>query len=114
MICGGQDYVGNALSSCWRLNPNGTWTAGEQMLQRRYAFTMTAVEDEVILIGGAGGITTHDIALRDVEKYPLGKHEGWSKMKDAPKTISRHCTVMLNTSFLMVIVCSQNAQVNSN
>ena len=51
--------------------------------------------------------------LSDVEKYPLGKHEGWSKMNDAPKHISGHCTVMLNTSFLMVIGGYQGGQVNS-
>ena len=111
MICGGQDYKRDEVSSCWQLNPNGTWTAGEQILEKRSDFTMTEVEDEVILIGG---VTTNNRLLSDVEKYPLRKHEGWSKMNDAPKSIYRHCTVMLNTSFLMVIGGIQNSQVNSN
>ena len=85
MVCGGLDYELNELSSCWHLNPNGTWTAGEEMLEKRDDFTMTAVEDEVIRIGGR---TSNNIALRDVEKYSLGKHEGWSKMKDAPTSIT--------------------------
>ena len=32
MICGGRDYEHNILSSCCHLNPNGTWTAGEEIL----------------------------------------------------------------------------------
>ena len=74
---------------------------------------MTAVEDEVILIGG---FTTHNSGPTPtaVEKYSLAKREGWSTMKNAPTTINRHCTVMHNTSFLMVIGGNQNSQVNSN
>ena len=110
MICGGRDYENNLLSSCWNLNPNGTWTSGQDMLKKRYFFSMTAVKKEVILIGG---VTINYIALKQVEKYSLGKQGRWSKMNDAPKTIDRHCTTMLNTSFLIVLGGSQNAQVNS-
>ena len=87
MICGGNDYNLNILSSCWHLNSSGTWTAGEDMLYKRIYFTMTAVEDEVILIGGK---KIYNVRLSSVEKYSLGKHEGWSKMNDAPTTISQH------------------------
>ena len=105
MICGGQDYALNYLSSCWYLNPNGTWNAGADMLEKRAYFTMTAVEDEVIVIGGR---TINNVVLKGVEKYSLGKHEGWSKMKDAPRVIARHCTVLFNTTYLMVIGGFQN------
>ena len=105
MICGGQDYALNILSSCWYLNPNGTWNTGADMLRKRTLFTMTLVEDEVIVIGGR---TTRNVALQGVEKYSLGKHEGWSKMKDAPRNINRHCTILFNTTYLMVIGGDQN------
>ena len=111
MVCGGEDYDLNVLSSCWQLNPSGTWTSGENMLERRTRFTLSKVQDEIIAIGGQ---TTNYIGLRSVEKYSLRKDEGWSRMKDAPTTIARHCTVMLNTSYLMAIGGSQNGQVNSN
>ena len=111
MICGGQDYERNLLSSCWNLNPNGTWTSGHDMFKKRSDFSMTEIKKEVILIGGR---TTNYVGLKQVEKYSLGKQGRWSKMNDAPKTINRHCTTMLNTSFLIVLGGSQNAQVNSN
>ena len=111
MVCGGDDYNLNILSSCWQLNPSGTWTAGENMLERRTMFTLSKVQDEIIAIGGQ---TTNYIGLRSVEKYSLRKDEGWSRMKDTPTTIDKHCTVMLNTSYLMAIGGSQNGQVNSN
>ena len=107
MICGGRDYALNFLSSCWYLNPNGTWNAGADMLEKRRYFTMTAVENEVIVTGGQ----TAYLALKSVEKYSLGKHEGWSKMEDAPRTISKHCTVLFNTTYLMVVGGYQNAEV---
>ena len=108
MICGGQDYALNVLSSCWYLNPNGTWNAGADMLEKRMYFTMTAVENEVIVIGGQ---TTYNAGLKSVEKYSLGKHEGWSKMKDAPRSIDRHCTVLFNTTYLMAVGGYQNVEV---
>ena len=80
------------------------------MLERRTRFTLSKVQDEIIAIGG---LSTNFVSLRSVEKYSLRKDEGWSRMKDAPTTINRHCTVMLNTSYLMVIGGNQN-QVNSN
>ena len=110
MVCGGVDYELNVLSSCWNLNPSGTWTAGEDMLERRMLFTLSKVQDEIIAIGGR---TTSYMGLRSVEKYSLRKDEGWSRMNDGPTIIGRHCTVMLNTSYLMVIGGSQK-QVNSN
>ena len=111
MLCGGRDYTLNMLSSCWYLNPNGTWNAGADMLEKRLYFTMTAVENEVIVIGGR---TTNNVALKGVEKYSLGKHEGWSKMKDAPRTIQRHCTVLYNTTYLMVVGGDQIEVIKDN
>ena len=111
MICGWHDYALNILSSCWYLNPNGTWNNGADMLEKRRYFTMTAVENEVIVIGGQ---STYNTGLKSVEKYSLGKHEGWSKMKDAPRKINRHCTVLFNTTFLMVVGGYQNADVIKN
>ena len=100
MICGGQDHDLNVLSSCWHLNPSGRWTAGENMLESRAYFTMTAVEEDVFVIGGRR--SNFDF-LKSVETYSLRKYEGWSNIKDAPIEISMHCTVKLNTSYLMVI-----------
>ena len=110
LVCGGEDYDGNILSSCWQLNPSGTWTSGEDMLERRRLFTLSKVQDEIIAIGGR---TTSNVVLRSVEKYSLRKDEGWARMKDAPTIIDSHCTVMVNTSYLMAIGGNQN-QVNSN
>ena len=100
MICGGHDYNLNVLSSCWHLNPGGTWIAGEDMLERRHYFSLGKVEDEVIAIGG---LKDHLIGLRSIEKYSLKKDEGWSRLNDGPNKIHFHCTVTLNTSYLMVI-----------
>ena len=108
MICGGEDYDNKARSSCWRLNPSGTWAAGEDMLEKRKAFTMTAIREEVIVIGGT---TTYNVALKSVLKYSLKNLGGWSKMKEAPLTIDRHCTVKFNTSHLMFTGGSQNLRV---
>ena len=108
MICGGEDYALNVLSSCWYLNPNGTWNNGVNMLKKRTYFTMTAVENEVIVIGG---LTTYYVGLKGVEKYSLGKHEEWSKRKDLPTLISRHCTVLINTTYLMVTGGHQEVEV---
>ena len=110
MICGGEDYERNILSSCWRLNPNGAWTAAEDMLEPRMYFSLNKVEDEIIAIGGR---TTSNVFLRSAERLLLGSNEGWSRMKDAPISITQHCTVMLNTSYLMIIGGSINGQVNS-
>ena len=109
MMCGGEDYNYNILSSCWNLNPNGTWTSGEDMLEPRTYFSLNKVEDEIIAIGGR----TSNIALRSIERLLLTKDEGWSRMNDAPIAIERHCTLMLNASYLMIIGGYQNAQVNS-
>ena len=108
LICGGQDYEFNVLSSCWHLNPSGTWTAGEDMLKQRKDLTLSIVKENIIAIGGR---TTNFVALRSMEKYSLSKDEGWLRMKDAPTTIYRHCTVMINSSYLMVIGGYQSNQV---
>ena len=110
MICGGEDYNYNILSSCWNLNPNGTWTSGKDMTEPKKWFSLNKVEDGIIAIGGQ---TTSNVPLRSIETLLLTNDEGWSRMKDAPITITRHCTVMLNTSYLMIIGGSQNSQVNS-
>ena len=108
MLCGGEDYNFNILSSCWNLNPNGTWTSGENMMEPKKRFSLNKVEDEIIAIGGR----TSNIALRSIERLLLTKDEGWSRMKDAPIKIYRHCTVMLNASYLMIIGGYQINQVN--
>ena len=110
MICGGHDYNFNVLSSCWNLNPNGTWSSGEDMIEPKTLFTLNKVEDEIIAIGGQ---TTSSVLLRRIDRLILINDEGWSRMKDAPIYINRHCTVMLNASYLMIIGGSQNSQVNS-
>ena len=99
MICGGRDQYLNTHATCWHLNPNGTWTAGEDMLVNRRVLTMTTVEQDVIVIGGA---TRNHAGIKSVEKYSLRKDKRWSEMKDAPRIIYQHCTVKLNTSYLMV------------
>ena len=99
------------FSSCWRLNHNGTWIAGKDMLEPRRHFSLSMVEDEIFAIGGS---TTSYSVLRSVEKYSLSNDEGWLKMTDAPIGIHKHCTVMLNTSYLMIIGGNQNNQVNLN
>ena len=71
-------------------------------------FTFSKVQDEIIAIGG---ITTNLVGLRSVEKYSLRKDEGWSRMKDAPTILSQHCTVLVNTTYLMVIGGYQGTQV---
>ena len=111
MMCGGEDYSFNILSSCWNLNPNGTWTRGEDMMEPRRRFSLTKVEDEIIAIGGQ---TNFYVGLRSIERLLLTNDEGWSRMKDAPININRHCTVMLNASYLMIIGGYHNNQVNSN
>ena len=111
MVCGGLDYNFNFLSSCWHLNPSGTWTAGEDMLYKRVYFTMTAVEDEIIVIGGQ---TAFGVGLKSVEKYSPRKYEGWLKMKHAPQTIAGHCTVRVNTTYLMAIGGNQNEVIKDN
>ena len=108
MICGGEDYHLNIHSSCWHLNASGAWTVGEDMLIRRKFFTMTKVADRVIAIGGQ---TTSGIVLNTAEKYSLIKDEKWSYMKDAPTSIRKHCTVPINTTYVMVIGGIQNQQV---
>ena len=118
MVCGGVDYDLNILSSCWHLNPSGTWTAGEDMLERRMLFTLSKVQDEIIAIGGkkTDVVGTSYISLRSVEKYSMRKDEGWSRMKDAPTALIWHCTVVLNTSYLLVTggTIGYRRQVNSN
>ena len=111
IMCGGQDYNYNILSSCWNLNPNGTWTSGEDMMEPKKHFSLNKVEDEIIAIGGK---TTSIVNLRSIERLLLTNDEGWSRMKDAPLEIDSHCTLMLNTSYLMIIGGDQNSQVNSN
>ena len=111
IVCGGQSHdILTVFSSCWHLNPSGTWTSGEDMLERRYWFSLTKVEDEVIAIGG---IATSGLSLKSTEKYSLRNDVGWSRIQYAPKFINRHCTVMLNTSYLMIIGGAGIAQVNS-
>ena len=111
MICGGYDYNMDIVSSCWHLNPSGAWTSGEDMLERRDEFSLTKVEDEVIAIGGT---TTSSLGLKSTEKYSLRNDVGWSRIQYAPKFINRHCTVMLNTSYLMIIGGFQSSEVNLN
>ena len=100
MICGGEDYNLNTISRCWQLNPSGAWTVGEDTLERRMYFTMTKVADGVIAIGGR---TTGNLVLKTIEKHSLIKDEKWSNMTDAPTTLAGHCTVLINTTYLMVI-----------
>ena len=111
MICGGEDDQYNILSSCWHLNPDGAWTAGNAMLDPKKDFSLNKVEDEIIAIGGH---STSQRSLRSIERLLLTNDEGWSRMNDAPIDIYRHCTVMRNTSYLMIIGGIQNGQVNSN
>ena len=115
MICGGLKgydtlYGHNSLSSCWHLNPNGTWTSGEEMIVPKKMFSLNKVEDEIIAIGGK---TTSNLGLRSIERLILTNDEGWSRMKEAPINIGEHCALLVNTSYLMVIGGKQNTQVNS-
>ena len=109
MFCGGEDWNSNILSSCWQLNPNGTWSVAEDMLEPRVDFSLNQVEDEIIAIGGS---TTYNVILRSTERLLLTNDAGWSRMNDAPFGVTRHCAVMLNTSYLMIIGGIQNSQVN--
>lgn len=111
MICGGEDDKLNILSNCWHLNPDGAWTAGNDMLDPKKYFSMNKVEDEIIAIGGH---STSDHSLSSIERLLLTNDEGWSRMNDAPIDIYRHCTVMRDTSYLMIIGGIQNGQVNLN
>ena len=111
MICGGEDDQYNILSNCWHLNPDGAWTAGNDMLDPKKYFSLNKVEDEIIAIGGH---STSLRSLRSTERLLLTSDEGWSRTSDAPIDIYRHCTVMRNTSYLMIIGGNQNSQVNSN
>ena len=112
MICGGEDDQYNILSNCWHLNPDGAWTAGNEMLDLKKDFSLNKVEDEIIAIGGHS--KSGSFALRSIERLLLTNDEGWSRIQVAPITIYRHCTVMRNTSYLMIIGGNQNSQVNSN
>ena len=111
MVCGGWLNELNILSSCWYLNPNGEWTSGEDMLKKRVEFTITAVEDDVIVIGGT---TIAHVSLSSVEKYSLLKQDGWARIKDVPIRIARHCTVLINTTYLMVVGGYQTEVIQTN
>ena len=111
-VCGGSiiDIASERrFSGCWYLNPSGKWTAVKDMLTRRKHFTLSKVEDEIIAIGGAD---TSQFTLKSIETYSLSNNTGWSRMKDAPRRIIHHCTVMLNASYLFVIGGNQQSQVN--
>ena len=110
MICGGEDYERTIVSSCWHLDPDGAWTAGKDMLEPKRDFSLNKVQDEIIAIGGG---TTSKLPLKSIERLSLRNDDGWSRMKYAPISIGFHCTVLLNTSYLMIIGGVQNGQVNS-
>ena len=115
IICGGESNheqdANRKLSSCWHLNPSGTWTSGEDMLEKRTDFSLTKIEDGILAIGGQSSFNE---VLRSVEKYSLSKGERWYRLSDAPISIVLHCTIMLNTSYLLVIGGDQNLQVHAN
>ena len=111
-ICGGEsptnfgDY--RILSSCWHLNPNGTWTSGKDMLEARAWFSINKVDDEMFVIGG------DESSPVCVEKYSLSKDEYLPCFEHAPAMLNDHCTVTLNTSYIFVTGGVQLGQVNSN
>ena len=111
-ICGGEsptnfgDY--RILSSCWHLNPNGTWTSGKDMVEARSYFSINKVDDEMFVIGG----DTPSTAC--VEKYSLSKDEYWLCSPHSPRHLNNHCAVTLNTSYIFITGGSQPDQVNSN
>ena len=113
MICGGESFgyfeQYEAVSNCWHLHPNGTWTSGKYMLEKRTHFSLNKVEDGIIAIGGE---TMFSAVTRSVEKYSLSNVEGWIWMRDAPINICLHCTVTINSSHLLVIGGYQNHLVN--
>ena len=111
MICGGESNIRYSISSCWHLNPNGKWTEGENMLERRVYFSLNKIDQDIIAIGGQ---SNWQVGISSVEKYSLRKNGGWSRLKDAPILIERHCTVIVNISYLLVTGGYQNAQVNFN
>ena len=107
MVCGGIAHTSSS-SSCWHLTPNGTWEAGPDLVEKMQYFSMTAVGDRIIVIGGA---STRNKGLNGVLKYHTGKKHGWERMKNAPRLMIRHCAVLINATYVMVIGGQQNNQV---
>ena len=114
MICGGMTFgyleQYDPVSNCWHLHPNGTWTSGKHMLEKRTYFSLNKVKDGIIAIGGQ---SMFGRCISSVEKYSLSNVEGWTWMRDAPINICLHCTVTINSSHLLVIGGTQNYLVNA-
>ena len=114
MMCGGETFgyweQYDPVSNCWHLHPNGTWTSGKHMLEKRAYFSLNKVKDGIIAIGGQ---PMFGQIISSVEKYSLSNVEGWIWMRDAPIPIAMHCTVTINSSHLLVIGGYQNHQVNT-
>ena len=113
-ICGGERKVSSygALSSCWYLNPNGTWTPDKDILESRVLFSMNKVDDQIFVIGGRDPRTGSPDTGNNpssIEKYSLVKDNGWSRMRDAPIWIYGHCTVLFNASNLFITGGHQHA-----
>lgn len=112
IVCGGWSYTSPEASytynsKCWIINPNGTWTDFNRMSTGKSDFTMNIVGDEIFSIGGETLYSgTYGTAI--VEKVSAKVRGNWSKLKDAPIKIKRHCAVNVNSYEIFVIGGTQN------
>ena len=106
MICGGMTLGRNTTSFCWSLNPSGTWTQQANMNHDRHSFSLTLFENRVLFaIGGAYNkdFKSEKYLLASVESLAINvTRPNWVELEDAPRRISQHCTVALE-SYLFLL-----------
>ena len=100
IICGGKIETPKleVTNACIQLLRNGSWVFTHPMKERRYMFTMTKIGSDIIAIGGInyGGKIK---VLSTIEKL---NSTGWYQLSDAPVPMARHCTMMINSTFLLI------------
>ena len=99
MVCGGVDVEKNYLDKCWHLQRDGTWSIGEPMTEKKRSFTLSMVGKEIFAVGGQN----NERSLATVEKYSVEEPGGWLQIKNAPRKIFNHCTVVIDDNVLFVI-----------
>ena len=100
IICGGTIETPKleVTNACIQLLRNGNWAFTHPMKERRFMFTMTKIGSDIIAIGGMN----HDGRIKALSTIEKLNSAGWFQLSDAPVPMARHCTMMINSTFLLI------------
>ena len=101
LVCGG--YTDQLSNKCHILASNGSWVPFTNLIQPRSLFSMTKINQQLVIIGGLS-------AENSIEYINIAQGSKWAK-KTLDFDVYYHCSVVINNSTIMVIGGYQDYKV---